>query len=284
MTDARLCHSVGVSLLRRAAQKDAPVGERLLAFSPGRAYTMAMSVGLLLSLMTGWLIGGLGNWSADQLPHWPQRPLHLDPRQFLNDWSLASMWRGHSEARAEEGMRQGALWRRPLLTLGTALAFVVGWLRLGDDPWHLGLVWFYSAWLLVVLVIDLEHRRVLNLMLPPAAFVALLASLAATLGFITLPSLANTLIAGGAGFLLFLLIYILGRGQMMGAGDVKLAGVIGLMVGYPTVWTALITGILLGGLGALVLMIRGRANRRSYMAYGPYLALGALITLWFYWP
>ena len=48
----------------------------------------------------------------------------------------------------------------------------------------------------------------------------------------------QTLLGGLAGFGLFLLLAILGRGAL-GAGDVKLAGVIGLMTGYPTVWTAL---------------------------------------------
>jgi leader peptidase (prepilin peptidase)/N-methyltransferase len=84
--------------------------------------------------------------------------------------------------------------------------------------------------------------------------------------------------------LAFLAVFLIGRGRMMGAGDVKLAAVIGLMVGYPLVWGALAAGIVLGGVAAIFLIMRQRAAAKSYMAYGPYLALGALLVLWFYWP
>ena len=66
----------------------------------------------------------------------------------------------------------------------------------------------------------------------------------------------------------------------MGGGDVKLAGVIGLLLGYPTVFTGLLLGIILGGLAAAVLLLFKRITLRSTMAYAPYLASGALIGLW----
>jgi leader peptidase (prepilin peptidase)/N-methyltransferase len=137
---------------------------------------------------------------------------------------------------------------------------------------------------LVVLVIDFEHRRVLNMMLPPAIVVAVLAPLLTLLKLADLPTFSSMLLGGLAGFLSFLFIFVVGRGRMMGAGDVKLAGVIGLMIGYPMVWAALASGIFLGGLVAIFLLVRCRAAAKSYMAYGPYLAMGALLVLWFYWP
>jgi prepilin signal peptidase PulO-like enzyme (type II secretory pathway) len=87
------------------------------------------------------------------------------------------------------------------------------------------------------------------------------------------------LLGGAAGFGLFLLISLLTRGTL-GAGDVKLAGVIGLMTGFPAVFMALLWGIILGGVGALALMALGRAGRKTYIAYAPYLCLGAIIALW----
>ena len=65
----------------------------------------------------------------------------------------------------------------------------------------------------------------------------------------------------------------------MGAGDVKLAGVIGLMLGFPAAITALVIGIFLGGAAAIILLITHRAGRKSTFAYAPYLALGALVML-----
>jgi prepilin signal peptidase PulO-like enzyme (type II secretory pathway) len=99
-----------------------------------------------------------------------------------------------------------------------------------------------------------------------------------------LPTFGSALLGGGAAFLAFLVIYLIGRGRMMGAGDVKLAGVIGLMTGYPLVWSALAAGIVLGGVAAIFLIVRCRAAAKSYMAYGPYLAMGALLVLWINWP
>ena len=236
--------------------------------------------GLLLSFIIGWLIGGLSNWLADQLPHLPQESLHFDRQQLLRSLSLPWLW----DRRTASTPTEAHPWRRALLTIGMAVAFAVGWLRFGDDIGRLIVLWLYTAWLLLVLVIDFEHRRVLNLMLPPAIVVALLAPLLTFLDLAHLPTFTGMLLGGVAGFLSFLVIFVLGRGRMMGAGDVKLAGVIGLMTGYPAVWAALATGIFLGGIAAIVIIIRSRAGAKSFMAYGPYLALGALIVLWFYWP
>jgi prepilin signal peptidase PulO-like enzyme (type II secretory pathway) len=164
-----------------------------------------------------------------------------------------------------------------------AVTFTVDWLRFSDDWGQLLVAWFYTAWLLVVLVIDFEHRRVLNVMLPSAILVALVAPLLTLFHMAHLTTFSSALLGGIAGFLTFLVIFIVGRGRMMGAGDVKLAGVIGLIVGYPWVWAALVSGIFLGGIAALFLLARYR-SAKSYMAYGPYLAMGALLVLWLYWP
>jgi leader peptidase (prepilin peptidase) / N-methyltransferase len=266
-------------VLRAVRKRRATLRAGCLHFPLVRPTLEAMVSGLLLSIVIGWLIGGLSNWLADQLPHLPQHPLHFDRAQFLNFLSLPWLWRKHAAS-----TEVAHSWRRTLLTIGMAAAFAVGWLRFGDDWGQLLVGWFYTAWLALVLVIDLEHRRVLNLMLPPALLVALLASLPAALNLADLPAFTSVLLGGGAGFVAFLLVFIAGRGRMMGAGDVKLAGVIGFMVGYPLVWFALALGIVLGGLGAIFLMVRCRAAAKSYMAYGPYLALGALIVLWAYWP
>ena len=242
-----------------------------------------MVIGLFLSFCIGWLVGGFANWFADQLPHLPQRALRFERTQY---WRSLILFRNlQSEPVGQDQAEPRAHpWRRALLTVGMAAAFALGWWRFEDDWGQLVVAWGYTAWLLVVLVIDLEHRRVLNLMLPSAAIVALLAPLLTLANVATLPTFTSTLLGGLAGFLAFLVIYIVGRGRMMGAGDVKLAGVIGLMVGYPLVWGALTTGIILGGIAAVFILVSQRASAKSYMAYGPYLALGALLTLWMYWP
>jgi leader peptidase (prepilin peptidase)/N-methyltransferase len=117
-------------------------------------------------------------------------------------------------------------------------------------------------------------------MLGPAAGAALLlAALRSLAGLQVGPSLPSALLGGAAGLVGFFLIALLGRGKM-GMGDVKLAGVIGLATGWPGVLYALVFGIVAGGLGAVLLILAGRAGRKSYIAYAPYLSLGALAVLW----
>ena len=232
-----------------------------------------MSAGFWASLLLGWLVGGAANWAADHLPGYPATPLRFTPAAWPQYWPLPWVWR----RAACPHCGAPRVWRAPLLELAMAAAFALVWLRVDASPVLVGVGWLYSAFLLVVLVIDLEQRRVLNIMTLPAAL--------ATLAFSFLPGMSgpvNALLGGATGLGLFLVIFIIGRGKL-GAGDVKLAGVIGLMTGYPYVTVALLTGVVLGGLVALGLLALRRATRKSYMAYGPYLALGALLALWQSW-
>ena len=236
-----------------------------------------MNIGLLISLVVGWLVGGVGNWAADHLPGYPTTPLRFrEPfghAAWSHYWTLPWVWRRSTCPHCDEPRR----WRTLLLELGMAAVFALVWLRLHGSPILIGVAWLYSAFLLVVFVIDMEHHRVLNVMTLPAAIAALVFSLLPGT-----PTPLNALFGGATGLGLFLVIFVIGRGKL-GAGDVKLAGVIGLMVGYPYVTIALMAGVILGGLVAIGLLIARRATRKSYMAYAPYLALGALLALWQSW-
>ncbi len=197
---------------------------------------------LLLTLILGVAAGALSNLTANRLPpDPPETPSRL---------------------------------RSLLLVLAMVAAFAAGWQRFRAEPLTLAVFCLFVWFLLTVAVIDFEHRLVLNVMVGPAAVVAL------ALSFLPgAPEPLYALLGGAAGFGLFLLISLLTRGTL-GAGDVKLAGVIGLMTGFPAVFMALLWGIIFGGVGALALMALGRAGRKTYIAYAPYLCLGAIIALW----
>lgn len=163
--------------------------------------------------------------------------------------------------------------RPPALLVAVAIAFLLGYGRFADDPIALVVFWFYAVYFLTVLVIDLEHRRVLDVMSGPAALAALL--LAGSRG---LSALGNAALGGAIGLGFFALAALLSRGRL-GMGDVKLAAVIGLTTGYPHVVPALFLGVLLGGFASLILLSAGRISLKSYIAYAPYLCLGALVVL-----
>lgn len=228
-----------------------------------------MILTILLSVVVGWTFGGLGNWLADALPAW--RPAARDDRTPPPPGSLGPPERIHWLAPLD-----GGVWRTrprlPLLVLST-VALSVAAVPVAQEWWLLARFWLYAAFLLTVLVIDLEHRRVLNVMLGPAALVALAAALLPGA-----PTLGAALLGGAIGFGFFLLLGLLGRGAL-GAGDVKLMGVIGLMVGYPVILPTIVAGTLLGGTVAVILLVSRRATRKSTFAYAPWLALGALLFL-----
>jgi leader peptidase (prepilin peptidase)/N-methyltransferase len=152
--------------------------------------------------------------------------------------------------------------------------------------WHyeltpaLGIMIFYACLFIVISVIDLEHGLILNKVVYPSLVVALLLALVPqpwlTQWIIT--GIANAAIGGAIGFALFLLIAVISRGGM-GWGDVKLAGLIGLVTGFPLVFLSIIMGAILGGIVAVALVISKKRERRQTVPFGPFLAAAAMITL-----
>lgn len=217
---------------------------------------MPTPVLLLLSTLTGVIAGYLANWAAADLPD-----------RFRQSGAPASATLNRSA------------WRSKAVIVMLAILFpLLAW-RIGWSPASLLVNWCYAWFLTTVSVIDLETRRVLNVMLAPAAVFALCAGF-----WLGRPSLPSILGGGVVGFLLFWGLYVIGRLMYgpgaLGFGDVKLAGVIGLMAGYPGVMQALLLGALLGGAGAIFLLATRRARWSSASAYAPYLAAGAMLALW----
>ena len=138
-----------------------------------------------------------------------------------------------------------------------------------------GVVWSICQMLLVAVAwIDLRRRVIPDALLIVAAGVAiaLRASFAPT-GF------TEGVVAGLITLLAFLLFAWLSKSGL-GMGDVKLAGLLGLLLGK-TVALALLIGSVAGSVVALTLVATGRSNLRGSFAYGPYLALGASLAIVF---
>ena len=159
-----------------------------------------------------------------------------------------------------------------LVEFGTAAAFALIWLRY-PGQWLSVVIAAYASLLIVMLVIDLEHGRILNQLSYPAIGLALVAA-PFTPGRAPLE-----LLAGGALGLAVLLAITLVYPAGMGMGDVKLAAFIGLIVGLPYVWLALFLAFVGGGLISGVLVLAKVLGRKDPIAFGPFLAAGAFATL-----
>lgn len=87
----------------------------------------------------------------------------------------------------------------------------------------------------------------------------------------------EALLGAGLGYGFLFLLAVLVKGGM-GFGDVKLAAVIGLFLGYPWVGLGMILAFLSGGFAGLVLILLRVVGRKDYIPFGPYLALGSVLT------
>ena len=139
--------------------------------------------------------------------------------------------------------------------------------------------------LVQVIFFDFEHRLILDRVMFPAMALALLVTLSPLVsgraGLWAQPwwmGIVMGLIAGA----LFLLLALLGstifKAEALGFGDVKLALFMGLLLGWPYTFTALFYGAFLAVIGVVAFAIRNRSLKGT-IAYGPYLAAGALIML-----
>jgi leader peptidase (prepilin peptidase)/N-methyltransferase len=140
---------------------------------------------------------------------------------------------------------------------------------------QLALLSVFVLVLVQVIFFDMEHRLILDRVMFPAMALALIVSL------FHQPWWAGIASGFGAG-LLFLLIALVGaaifKAEALGFGDVKLALFMGLLLGpLPTI-TALFYGVFLAGVVSVGYIIWHRSLKGS-IAYGPYLAAGALIVL-----
>lgn len=164
--------------------------------------------------------------------------------------------------------------RYPLVEVGTAVLYMAVAAVLWED-WRemvLGLV--LVTFLIPITAIDLDVRRIPNALTLPAAL------LAVAIALLTEPGLVPEQLGAGAAATVFFLLPALIARQGMGMGDVKLAGVLGLYLGWPVglaIMIALFAGTIIGI--AVILKVGVAAGRKTAVPFGPFLALGAVVTV-----
>jgi leader peptidase (prepilin peptidase) / N-methyltransferase len=161
-------------------------------------------------------------------------------------------------------------WKYPLVELLTALFVGASVIAFGLSA-EAAVASFFCAALVTVSVVDLERRIIPNRIVLPAAAVVLSAQ---TLLF---PSPEWALAAFGASLFLFLAALAYPAG--MGMGDVKLALLLGAMLGR-TVPVAMMIAMIAALVPSIVLIVRhGSAARKMGIPFGPFLAFGGIVGL-----
>jgi leader peptidase (prepilin peptidase) / N-methyltransferase len=180
---------------------------------------------------------------------------------------LASVWP------AEEAQRRRPGWRTVLLAAvsGLAAAAIVARSHL---PW-----WATAAYLLVLALLllltatDLEQRRLPHVVLDP---LIVLAALFVPFNPAVEPLMA--LLGTGAAVAFLGTLALVVRGGLA-VGDLYLVAPIGLLLGWPVIFTALFAAAFLAAGTSLALLAVRRVGMRSYIPFGPFLVGGAVLAL-----
>ncbi len=145
-----------------------------------------------------------------------------------------------------------------------------------------------SSFLLVIFFSDLKYHLIYDGIVYAALGITLLYYL--FVSYSPAPSyqppapnyhLLSSLLAAAFFYLLYLAGPKIFHREAMGLGDVKLAGLMGLLLGYPGIIIALYIAFLTGALVGVILMLIKRAKMQSQIAFGPFLVLATLI-VWFW--
>lgn len=171
---------------------------------------------------------------------------------------------------------------RRAMSVGAALLCGAVALRFGAS-WALPAYVVLAVSLLVVSVIDLEHYVIPNRIVYPTLALSIpLLTLAAAIGG-KWGDLAHAVIGGAAAWAVLLVVHLVSpRG--MGFGDVRLAFVLGLhlgWLGYGHVVLGLFLGFMLGSVAGIALLIVRRRSRKEAIPFGPFLAAGGMLAVLF---
>src|SRR5215216_4311441 len=259
-----------------------------------------MDVTLLIPVVFGWFAGLFINYVSDVLPFTRRFSQPTCP-----ECQTPFSWADYLTLRACRKCGKSRSLRTWLVQILTTASFVYFWLfpskSLGIPLGMIVIIYFG-----IITVIDLEHRLILH---PTSLAGAVLGLIVGTVIHSRADGLllgaAKSLLGGLFGFGVMFLLYQFGalvarirarkmqaagqaddEEEALGGGDVYLAGVLGLMLGWPFIVRALILGILLGGLFSIVLLLTLVVRRRysnealmTFIPYGPYFIISAFYLL-----
>ncbi len=240
----------------------------------------------LINVVLGWLGAGVVNYLADVLP--VQRRIAA---ASCPDCQEKRSWQQYLiRTRCDYCGSQLDVRHLAVLGLGPVLSGLIYFYPIENLGNYGTLIWLVFFGLVVI--IDLEHRLILH----PVSIVG--AGLGVVFGSIS-HGLLNTLLGGAAGFGIMLIFYFLGdlfvrlmsktRGEeitevALGFGDVNLAGVIGLLLGWPGIVGGIFLAIILGGFGSgiflLIQMVKRKYQAYQALPYGPFLVLSVIALLY----
>jgi len=147
---------------------------------------------------------------------------------------------------------------------------------------------FIICFLIIIFVYDLKHYIIPDKIIYPAIAIAFLYQLFRilkienwnlfgiwNLEFGILKPILSAILAS----VFFLIIVLISRGKWMGIGDIKMAFLMGLFLGFPNILVALFLAFLIGAIMGVGLIISGKKTLKSEVPFGPFLVTGTFIAM-----
>lgn len=182
-------------------------------------------------------------------------------------------------------------WQYPLVEIATALLFLLVFnfqfsifnefsIFNFQTLFNLCFLFLVSCFLIVIFVYDLKHFIIPDKVIFPAIGIALIYNFYQLLTtHYPLSTVLNNLYAAFGATIFFLMIVLISRGKWMGLGDVKLAFLIGLFLGFSNILIALFFAFLIGAIIGVGLILAKRKTLKSEVPFGPFLVTGTFIAL-----
>jgi prepilin signal peptidase PulO-like enzyme (type II secretory pathway) len=170
----------------------------------------------------------------------------------------------------------------PLVEIATGLIFLLIFLATPylsklDNIINVIFLFYIASVLIIIFVYDVKHYIILDRVLFPAIAITFFYQLI----FNPAISLASFVLAVFVASGFFLLIFLISKGTWMGFGDVKLAMLLGLLLGFPNILLGLFLAFFFGAVVGSALMFFGKKGLKSEVPFAPFLIMGTAITMLF---
>lgn len=178
--------------------------------------------------------------------------------------------------------KAGISFRYPLVEFLNAALYVFVAHRFGFE-WHSVIYGILCSALIVITFIDLDFQIIPDAITLPGIVMGLVAGsmlLPDPLARDSLLGFRNAAIGLATGGGLFYAIAVISRGGM-GGGDIKMMAMVGALMGWKSVFLTVFLGSLTGAVFGIFLMITQGKGRKTKIPFGPFLALGTIITLFY---
>ena len=163
----------------------------------------------------------------------------------------------------------------PIIEVVTPLVFLLQYWQVGWGPLLVVRLVFSSA-MVVLFVIDLQHRILPNMITVPGIGVGLVAALVFEPGWQA--ALLGVLIGGGGLLVIAEVYYRVRHAEGLGMGDVKMLAMIGAFLGWQLMLVTLFLASLLGSVVGIGMIALGLGDSKYALPLGSFLALAAVVT------